>query len=224
MLYSELTELLLKQGSCTDNKYAITQTELADFHNYLLIDSEYLRMFSVIELASEFFSVCPLFSSSFSPNKREELFYAEKNKYFMSAVSSKFVYLLRKSLSVYDTPNMALSMLKSQDVVNLLINRTSSDTTPYNVLCNIIGSAFGLLTTTKRKVKVDDDTYEFYISDADKVAVLPSDIASALQSTSDINSLKYSSSAGITLYDKPIRCMCGHYGITMSDFDLRGCI
>lgn len=200
---------------------SITQKELDEFIDMLNINEVYKQGIETTERPSEFYNAFALFDNAVPKGEKEELFYAAKLGFFYPEVPSKLVYILRKAVDAADSPNLAIEYLNTPAITEYICRGPlNCGITVYQLLCNLFGKSFKLLTSARRRAKFND-WWEYYIPDKDRVCLIPDDIAQGLSSREDLTSICYSEKMGVCVYEQPLRTMKGHLGITKNDFDLR---
>lgn len=203
---------------------SIEQQELNEFFDMLNINEIYKRGLESTERPGEFYNAFALFDEVIVKDKKEELFYAAKLGYFYSGVPSKLVFILKKAVDMTGSPNLAIEALNTPSTVEYLCRSSvECDVTVYQIMCNLFGKSFKLLTSARRRAKFND-WWEYYIPDKDRVCLVPDDIAQGLSSREDLSNLSYDSKKGVCVYEQPLRLMKGHLGVIKNDFDLRGII
>lgn len=201
----------------------VTQEELNEFRQYLAIDPAYLEALNNTANSDEFFNACPLFQA-IPKDLREDLFYAVKLGFTYKNVPSRLVYLLRIALREAKSPNLAIEMLNNAQFHKYLkASALPEGVTVKQIMSNLLGHDFKTFTNARKRVEYKG-FYEYYVADADRVLILPEDIAKQVSSREDINGLNYKPDVGVCLYDKPLRFFNGRLGITTDEFDLRECI
>lgn len=201
-----------------------TKEDLDFFRSLLAISESYIGSLQRIEVASEFYDAYELFKKSIPVEKQAEMFYAAKLGFVFDNVPSRLVYILNKAIKTYDTVNVAISSIDNR-ILQKFLDKGSLH--PDIIIKDVVDSLYGkdteLITNTNRKVKADDETYEIYVQNTDRVVVVPADIANCIESREDLENINFKDDLGVCLYDKPLRTFNGRLGITYDDYDLREC-
>lgn len=203
----------------------IKQDKLVDFKTLVAMSKMTESAFDVLEDANAFYKMFPDIKKLIGANICVEVFYACKLGYYYEGIPTKLLFILNKTVKVNGREhinkalNPAVTLLRSY--VDNAYQYSGEKITVKDVLENIIGEPVALLTTSELKVK-SSDCWEVYIKDAERVALLPEDIASML-SYSDCEKLSFDIGKGIMLEDIPVRTLNNRLGITRDDFDLREC-
>lgn len=199
----------------------ITKDDMELFREMLKINPVYVQGFKSTEKSGEFYSAFALFDKVFPAAKKEEVFYASKLGYFFPGVPSKLVYILKGALHDAGSPNLAIESLNVSSMTDYLCRGPlPNGVTLQQIMSNLLGSNFKLLTSARRRVKYKT-WWEVYVPDKDRVCMLPEDIATTISSRDDLLSINYNASKGVCVYDTPIRTLCGRVGVVKNDFDLR---
>lgn len=201
----------------------LTEEEFEAFRALLNIDDSYGKMLQQTEIASEFYETCPIIETLTDKEIQEDVFYAAKLGYYFVGVPSKLVYILRKAIRQYESPNLAISALDTRVIAKYLKEGALAEgITIKQVIEKLLGTNFELLSDYNRKVQFRT-YYEVYIPNTDRVALIPSEIAGYIESYEDLKSLQFDSELGITIHGKPLRTLDGRLGVTVNDYDLREC-
>ena len=201
-----------------------TPEQFKTFRKYLAINDAYRDLITKTDSSTEFFESCPLLLSAVDEDVAEDLFYAMKLGFMYNDVPSRLVYYLQKAMRMAESPNLAISMLSGSEMKKYLRpGAIASDITVKQILTNLFGCEFKLLTTATRKVRFND-WYEVYVNNTDRVVLLPEDIAEAVDSREDLKNVNFKENVGVCVYDMPLRTFGNRLGITTDDYDLRGCI
>ena len=211
----------------TEFKSKFTIDELSEnvelFRELLLSNTKYDNIFNKTDIPKVFYDACPLFQQVFPSRLQIEVFYATKLGFIYENVPSKLVYLLRLALKLTESPNLAIQALDEKQLAPYLKEEAlPRDVTIKQIMANLLGTDFSLLTDTKRKVKYKD-FYEVYVENVDRVILLPEDLAGYISSFEDLQNVNYKHDIGVCVYDTPIRTLGGRVGITFHEYDLRRC-
>ena len=201
----------------------ITEEEFEDFRAMLSVNPANRDFLNRTETASEFYEHVELADKYIDKEIKEDAFYAAKLGFFYAGVPSKLVYILRKAIRKYQSPNLALSAIDVRTISKYLKEGALPEgITIKNVIESILGRQCELLTSYRRKVKFKD-WYEVYVPDVDRVLLLPEDLAKHIESLEDLENINYRKDVGVCVYDIPIRTMGNKVGVTVDEFDLRKC-
>lgn len=206
-----------------DGMRVCTKEEFMQFMGYINMNSKYRSILRNTEDADEFYSACPLFKKDFPDEVKRDLFYAAKLNFKYEGIYSELVFLLKKALRTYNTPNVAISSIKWQKRM-LMEGYMSEGHTIKEVIENMLGHSINLLTDYNRKAAVNEDTYEIYVENSDRVIVLPADIANMVDSAEDLRNVRYIKDVGVCVYDVPLRTMNSRLGVCFDEYDLRECV
>ena len=221
----EMNDKLLISKKKTVTIKEIPQEKLIEFKSLIAISKTVESAFETIEDANAFYKMFPYIKKLIGSNICVEVFYACKLGYFYSGIPAKLLFILNKAIRSGDRMHINATLNKA---VNLL--RTYCDSqwktdenviTMKDVIENIVGEPVNLITSSTLKVQAKD-CWEVYIKDAERVALVPNDIATML-SYGDCEKLQFDIGKGIVLGDVPIRTLNNRIGITKDDFDLREC-
>ena len=198
-----------------------TEEEHIQFKNILNVSNIYTSNMNMTEDYKEFFQAFELFRNVFPENLQEDIFYAAKLGFHFKGVPSKLVYLLKKSISTYTSPNVAVSAINRMAWGRFLKRGSIQDgITIKTVIDNLLGEAYTPLSEHRRKVKYRD-WYEVYVENVDRVVLLNEEIARSIDSLDDLRNVKFSEEKGVLVYDSPLRVIGPYVGIINDDFDLR---
>lgn len=200
------------------------QQEHVDLFRSILPTSTFVSsLYNNVDDASAFYAQVPELKKLLPPKMATDIFYASKLGYIFEGVPSKMVYVISELFRLGDKDHVNLTLEMG---VQLLANYAAftygkDKFTIKDVIENIIGTKVSLLTPDTRKVQAVD-SYEVWVENANRVVLLPNDIAKPL-SKDDVKKIEYDSERGLTLSDIPLRTMNNRVGCTLSDFDLRTC-
>lgn len=204
----------------------ISSEDLQLFKRTIAISAYNRKLFDSTDDANSFFAVCSDIKQIVGAKKCVECFYACKTGFYMKGIPAKLVYVLQKMTKEYgkEFPNVALngSIQYIKPYVNCLFTVDNKQYDVKDVMENIYGKPIKLINTSVRKVAYGTVS-EVYISDAERVAIMPGGISDTM-SQEDCEKLTYSTEYGIMLGDIPVRTLGNRLGITKDDFDLRECI
>ena len=143
---------------------------------------------------------------------------------YYKGIPNRLVYILKKLIKA----------LNDRVLPNHIIELGESLLTPYarknyiseygrftfkDILENICNQTITLLSDANYLVKISGEVYEVFISDVQRVALLPDDIAARL-TYEDCLSLQYDPEKGVCLRDIPLRTWGNRLGVIKNDFDL----
>lgn len=201
----------------------ITENDLNEFRELLSISDSFSEGLNLTESYAEYFQTYEILGKSVNEDLKEDLFYAAKLGFFYEGIPSKIVYLLRKSLRKYNTPNNAISALDVRSISRYLKKGSLPEgVTLKMIMENIIGREFETITQYRRSVHFKEVT-EVYVQNTDRVLVLPKELAVFVESQKDLESVQYVKNIGVCVHDIPIRTLGGKIGITFNEYDLREC-
>ena len=130
---------------------------------------------------------------------------------------------MNKAIRKYNTPNNAISAISDQIISQYCAEGAlGPDVTLKTVLQNIMGKAYKSLTLSKLAV-LNNGVYEVYVSNVDRVLILPKEYEKYLNDLSDLRTVEYVKSVGVCIHGEPFRTLMRN-GITTNEFDLRDCI
>jgi len=198
-----------------------TEDDHFQFKNILNVSSVYTSNMNMTEDYKEFFQAFDLFRKVFPENLHEDLFYTAKLGFHFKGIPSKLVYLLKKSISIYTSPNVAVNAINRMAWGRFLKRGSIPEgVTIKTIIDNLLGEAYMPLSEHRRKVKYRD-WYEVYVENVDRVVLLNEEIATSVDSLDDLRNVKFSEEKGVLVYDSPLRAMGPYVGIINNDFDLR---
>lgn len=207
----------------TDKNRTITIDDFNKFRELLSINESFQSGLRLTDSSTEYFEAYDLLNMVVADEIKEDLFFTAKLGYFYEGIPSKIVYLLQKAIRSYNTPNNAISSLDIGRVGRFLKKGSLPDgVTLKQIMENIIGSEFQLLTKYRRSVQFKDSV-EIYVENTDRVLVLPKDIAVLIESAEDLASVEYVKGVGVCVHGIPIRTLGGKIGLTLNEYDLREC-
>ena len=205
----------------------VTQDMCDRFRRLVASSNSVQNMYNNIEDANAFFMMYPDIKKIFGAGVCVEIFYVCKQKYVYDGVPAKLVYILNKTFNegglvhVNAALNRATALLKPY--VNDVYVVDGMAVTVKDVIENIVGRSVKLLTSSVRKVKATD-CYEVYVPNAERVALLPMDIANMLP-YAECEKIRFTKEKGLVIGDDVIvRCLNNRLGITRDEFDLISCI
>ena len=198
----------------------IDEEMLNKFMSILAGDTVAKQIFDMCDVAQEFFDYTVDFKHWIPKEQRSEIFYAAKNGSYNLLVPSLCVFILKKAWSeAKGIPNLIIKQIPEQMLTMFCSeNYFLGSITLYDVICNTCCESYSPLSEVKPRNKVGDFT-EIYIPDTDMVAAVPNDIADSLTDQA-ILSITVTPD-GLSVGDRLLRTMCGHFGITNSVYDLR---
>lgn len=222
----EMNKEILR-GKKTPVKYnPIDNGDLVVFNQILNIDESIKLAFDGTEDASRFYRMIPDAKVALGNTDAESVFYAFKLGYAYTGAPAKLVYVLTKSLNGLGGKYINTAIFGVYQYLRPYVNTQwvsdAGEVTLKDLIENVYNKPIDLLTESKPLIK-SDDAYELYISDVDRIAILPVDIGELI-SYEDALNVKFDSSVGIVLSGIPLRSFNGRLGITMDDFDLRECV
>ena len=210
----EMTEASKQKYRCA------TDQELQLFKSMLMMDAAYQNALKMTESHKEFYETYSFFRLSFPDEIKEDLFYATKLGFRYEGIPTRLVYLLRKALLTHDSPNLAISAINKMSWGRFLKRGSlPNGVTIKMIVENLLGESYDTILDYRLKVKYKR-WYEVYVSNVDRIALLPEEIAQQIEET-DIRSIMYTKDVGLTLYEKPLRTFGSFYGIISHEFDLR---
>lgn len=198
-----------------------TKEEKAIFKSLLAVDNVYSSGFEETESYIEFFETFSVFRDLLPKEVREDVFYSVKLGYSFTDIPARLVYIIKKAISEYDSPNLALINVNINTWGRFLKKGTLPEgVTIKTVVENVLGHEYTAISSFNRKAKYRD-WYEIYVENIDTVILVPEPIANLIDSLDDLKHLEYIQDKGICLYEKPIRVLSNYIGLTKSDLDLR---
>lgn len=171
------------------------------------------------EVSKQFYDMEPDIAHFVPKEARDEIFFAMKNGFASPVVPARGIYLIMKAYDLYKIPNLIFKLIPKAEL-NCMFqqNYVGSGYTLRDVVCSLCSPTYVPLAEGRYKVPFGK-FFEVYIPNTDMVAVLPSDIANALEYT-DIRNIECDKQ-GLKLGDKYIAFMCNHIGAGDSNYDLR---
>ncbi len=201
----------------------VTQNDIDEFVQLMHSSRSLLNMYQTTEEFGDFIKVYPSIKKVYSIDLAEELFYASKLHYQYNGVPTKLVYIITKMFSTFGHNHVNDALSRSIKYLAPYLDDTylvdGKEVTLKDVIEFFAKSQIKLLTSSVPKVK-SLDCYEVYVPDADRVALLPNDIASKLP-YADCEKIVFDKQKGLVIEDIIVRTMNGRLGITKDDFDLR---
>lgn len=214
-----LSELAKKQYQVVENLEEKVESLYWFMETYRDIEVAYRST----ESAREFYSLAPDVKKVLGDDA-EEVFYTAKLGYSMEGAPARLVYILQKALRKYDMPNVAISSIP-ESLLTPFIGKGAigEGITIKHIVQNILGHTYESLLKSKLAA-YNNDAFEVYVADVDRVIILPKEYEDVLKSLSDLQTVCYDKVKGVCMCGMPFRTMKGHYGITEDEFDLRRCI
>lgn len=204
----------------------ITKDDVDKFHSLLEINSCIKVAFDETDSATSFYNAFPDIKKLIGTPIASEVFYAYKLGHFYTGIPNKLVYVLFTTFKTTDftLPNLVIWKVSKEldKFADKIYNYEDKKFTVKSIIENVYGKSANIISESSYKC-LNDGFYEVYISNVDRIAILPKDIGEAL-SDEDCRRLEYDKNKGIVLGDTPIRRLNGRLGITLDDFDLRGVI
>lgn len=210
----------------TKNKYSQIDNlkeEVHKFQKLMLVNELYMSCFKLTESSEEFYKACPHFKKFIELQALEEVFYATKLGYYLEGVPSKLTYLLQKTLHKYDTPNNAVNAVMGTAFGRFLKKGSLAENiTIKMVIESLLGVEYQELSEFRLAARFNN-CYEVYVSNVDRVVILPQDYSSYLENIEDLKTVEYRRGEGVVLCNTLLRTYGGRIGITCNEFDLRKC-
>lgn len=204
----------------------ITDDDILLFQSLLNISNDIVNTFNNTDDVNSFLSVFPDIKEICGSNVVVECFYAVKLGYYVKGVPTKLLYILKKAFEKEESvkyPNTILArcigLIKPYTMK--FYETDTGKVTLKDIIENFTGYTIKLLTDSTTLVKTNG-YYELWVPDAERVAILPEDIAKML-SEDDCDNIRFDLSKGLVLHDIPLRTFNGRIGITHDEFDLREC-
>lgn len=203
-------------------KRLCTLDEFNTFKEWLAFNEIYLYGLKDTEESDEFYAAYEFLRELTPDEIKEDVFYATKVGYILEGVPSKLVFILKKALSKYKTPNVALSAIDRR----LLSKYLTKDSLPAGITIrlimeDILGCTITLLSEYKKSIRYRD-VFEVYVENTDRVLVIPESMGDYVQTQQDLENVSYVKDLGVCLYDKPMRTLGGKLGVVTDEYDLRG--
>lgn len=198
------------------------------FRSLLKTNEACTKAFTQTESSKEFFKAVPLITDYLKEANKtavmEDMFYSTKLGFFYEGVPSKLVFLLKKSLFKYKTPNAALAAIYPMSIQNFLKKGALPEgITIKTIMEACLSREIELLSSFKRKV-IYDNLCEIYVANTNRVLVAPEEMMRELTSRSDLEAVEFVENIGVCVRSKPLRTFGGKIGIVTDEYDLRGCI
>lgn len=176
--------------------------------------------FDAMENYKDFFN-CEVEIKKLIPTRQfqQEVFYALKNGIIVQGVPSYCIYMVKKALDMYHSPNLVVKQLPLDLLKNCFTQGYfGDDYTLRDVICNLSGLPYEPLSMSKRKVAYQDFT-ELYVEETDMVAILPNALAVGLNE----DSIQYLhvTPDGLVIKDILLRTRGSYTGAVNSIYDLR---
>lgn len=220
----KLNEIIMNTDKEDVERIILSPEDIRNFQNLLAINSQVRKIFEAEEEASSFFKAYPDIAELTPKEKREDIFYAVKLEQYYKGVPNKLIYILKKLIKALDgrvLPNHIIELgehlltpYAKKNYVSEFGRFTFKD-----ILENVCNQTITLLSDSNYLVKISGEVYEVYIPDMQRVALLPSDIASRLTYEDCLN-LHYEPDKGVCLNGSPLRTWGNRLGILHNDFDL----
>lgn len=220
-----------KESYTGDYKYVCAPDYVVkDAIKLMSINSAYQMAVKLTESADMFYAACKDLKELIPTEYREDVFYAIRLGYQIDGVPSKLVTLLQKAKGIYSYPNVALSMIKEDDLkVFTAPGVLKEGVTLTDVVCNVWKSDVKIMSPYRKRVEHAKDV-EIYVEKKidnakeklfDTVVLMPKDMSDVIMDN-EISNVIYDSEKGIVLRDVILRTVNGRFGITKSDIDMRG--
>ena len=208
-------------------KPPVVTQELCDEFRRLVNASRILEnYYTTLEDSTAFLTTYPSIKEIYGTGLATELFYASKLNFFYPGVPSKLSYVLNKIFKVCGVVHVNDALCRGVKLVQPFVNDVyevnGEEVTVKDVIENFVGGPIKLLTSSVRKVKAAD-CYEVFVPNAERVALLPGDIANVLP-YAECEKIEFDKQRGLVIGDVIIRCMNNRIGVTRDDFDLRKCM
>jgi hypothetical protein len=205
---------------------AINQESIDDFRKVVNSSRSMAYTYETLEDVDAFMKLYPGIKKLYGSALLSELFYASKLNQYYEGIPSKLIYVLTKLFKEFGTVHINDTLSRGLKYLTPFINHiyvvNGQDLTLKDVIDVFAKGAVKLLTSSVRKVKAVD-CYEVFIPNANRVALLPNDIANQLP-YADCEKLSFDRNRGIVMDDLVVRTMSNRLGVTKDDFDLRQCI
>lgn len=205
----------------------VTQEDCDLFRSLVSTSKTVSDMYEATDDATAFFTAFPDIKKIIGTQKCVEVFYACKLTYVCDGVPCRLVYIVNKMfnesgrVTVNLAINRALNLLKKYvDDVYIIEGK---EYTVKDVIENAAGFSVKLLTSSVPKVKATN-CYEVYVANAERVALIPLDIAKMLP-YDECEGIYFDRQLGLLMKNgTPLRCLNDRMGITRDDFNLVDCL
>lgn len=207
-----------------------TNDEVTEFCNILSVNRRYETLISITNSANSFFKAASDIAKLFPDIIHDDLFYSVKNGVRYDGVPSKLLYLILRAKDMYKYPNLSMSMIKRQDILNFCVEGILPEgLTVWDIVQNVWKS--DVLPLTGRRLKaIYSGMYEVYVPTMimpngdkvdkfDQVAVVNSKI---IDRVSDINwrTFYLKEDVGLIANNTILRYLDGMYGVVKDDLIL----
>lgn len=238
MTYLELTPYLKGDKFYENNKQKkvvqrlATSSEFDRFCWVLSCNKRYLSMIEVSSTPYSFFNAAKDVASLFPKEIYDDLYFGVKNGSRYDGVPSKLLYLILKSKDIYKYPNLAMSMIKRDTLLQFCEKNVLGDgITILDVIQNV-WKAEVLLLSSRRVKAIYKNVYEAYVptfvgadgstveGTFDQVALIHEKIIERLPSAMDWRDLWYNGVEGLICNDMPLNDYTGNYNIVKDDLNL----
>lgn len=224
MNYFDLADIVngdYSKAEETSKPVLAKEHDLILFKKLLKIDNTYSLAFGKTDSANEFYESFELFNQAFDDSIKQDVFYCAKNGYILEGIPGRLVYLLKLAIKSSETPSLAIQSVSALAWGNSLKKGyIEGDLTIKDVLDSLYGYDVRLLTKLQPKVKYEGFS-EVYVSNVDRICLLPNSIADQFNTLEDLGNIKYISGKGVCFNDEPLRTFGSLKGITFDEFDLR---
>lgn len=220
------TQVMKKQKQQKVEIIPVTSGSITLFDQILDMDDMIKATFDATESATKFYQIYPDIKEALKGQDYKSIFYAYKLGYAYTGVPNDLAYVLYKSLSGLGKKYVntaifgAFQYLKSYADTQWISE--AGEFTLKDLIDNVYGKHASLITESNPIVK-SDDSYELYVGNVDRVALLPDDIGKTI-SFDDAQKIEFDQDKGIMLGTIPLRTFNNRLGVTLDDFDLRECI
>lgn len=221
----EMNDKIMGGKKKTVKVASVSQEKLIEFKSLVSISKLAENAFEQLEDANAFYKMFPYIKKIIGTNICVEVFYACKMGHFYEGIPAKLTFILEKAVRTGDKShvnamlNPAVSLLRTYADASWKYD--GKTITMKELIENITGEPVTLITSSTLKVQARD-CWEVYIKDAERVALIPNDIATMF-SYGDCEKLHFDIGKGIMLGDIPVRTLNNRIGITKDEFDLREC-
>lgn len=208
-------------ATCTDNDVEL-------FRTLLKVNEACTKVFTQTESSKEFFKAVPLIADYLKEANKtavmEDMFYSTKLGFYYEGIPSKLVFILKKSLFKYKTPNAALAAIYPMSIQNFLKQGALPEgITIKTIMEACLSKQIELLSSFKRKVSYEG-LCEIYVANTNRVLVAPEEMMRELSSRNDLEAVEYIEGVGVCVKNKLLRTFGGKFGIVTDEYDLRSCI
>jgi len=211
-----------------DTKRVVKEEEFNIYRLFIKSSPTAEAMLRSTEDSTSFYRACKQLSRFIPDEIKEDVFYTYLLGYQMNGIPSRLVYILKKAYEKFDTPNVAISMISKDLLVEFLVEGALPEEYSIVDVAANVWSGDVQVMSPYRKRAVFKNLVELYVEKTingdlfDTVVVLPTDISDQINE-SEIATVVYNPKTGLELNGNLLRRYNGRVGITTSDIDLRNC-